>query len=210
LESVEIGFKAVICGHMALKYGSHWHEDRDYFFNTKEHREFLKRLKFELSSKQETETFLKHYTDKYDTPERPPSWMIFEIISLGATSKLFDNLKFRKDQKRISSNLEIPPEVCGSWLHSLTTLRNTCAHHSRLWNRHFPFTAAIPNRLKEQWANTDKLYDYIWILKNLLKAIHRDSEWLNNLKILLQEGTEVDKARMGFGTDWNSDSIWDD
>ena len=210
LESVEIGFKAVLCSHMALKYGSHWHEDKSVFIDAKQHKEFLRTLKFELSRKTDTETFLKHYTDKYDTPENPPSWMIIEVISLGATSKLFDNLNFRKDQKQISKNLDIPPEVCGSWMHSLTTLRNVCAHHSRLWNRHFPFTPAIPNRLKEEWTNTDKLYDHIWILKNLLKVIHQDAEWLNNLKILLQDATEVNKSKMGFETEWNSDSIWDD
>ena len=209
LESIEIAFRTVLCHHMSLKYGSHWYEDKNLFFDSSHHKEFLNRLKYEISKK-DSEAFIKHYSDKYATPKRPPAWMIIEIISLGASSKLYNNLNFRKDQKSISRQFNIPFDVCGSWMHSLTTLRNTCAHHSRLWNRHFAFTPAIPNSLRQEWNNTDKLYDHIWIIKELLKVIHRDSGWLKNLKFMLMEERAIDKSKMGFSDLWNSNQIWDD
>ena len=208
LESIEIAFKTVLCSYMALKYGPHWHENSDLFFDIKQHTDFLRTLKYEISRKTKTEAFIKHYSDKYSTPERPPAWMIIEIISIGATSKLFDNLKFRKDQKRISKYFKIHPDVCGSWMHSLTTLRNICAHHSRLWNRRFPFTPAIPNALKPEWSNTDKLYDYIWIIKELLLVIHQDSAWLDTLKYLFRERKTINNLKMGFSDAWESDAVW--
>jgi len=31
-------------------------------------------------------------------------------------------------------------------MHHLSTLRNLCAHHSRLWNREFTFTFKLPRQ----------------------------------------------------------------
>ncbi|WP_081779105.1 Abi family protein [Legionella sainthelensi] len=63
--------------------------------------------------------------------------MIVELLPIGTWSILYTNLKYRSDKKNISDTFKLSPIECGSCLHTLTYIRNLCAHNSRLWNRHF-------------------------------------------------------------------------
>ncbi|WGT25886.1 Abi family protein [Pseudomonas marginalis] len=38
-----------------------------------------------------------------------------------------------------------------SWLHTLTTIRNMCAHHSRLWNRELGIRPELPRKANFLW-----------------------------------------------------------
>ena len=46
-----------------------------------------------------TETFIKHYKQKYSDPENPPAWMSLEVATLSLLSKLFSNLKKGNEKK---------------------------------------------------------------------------------------------------------------
>ncbi|WP_420870571.1 Abi family protein [Legionella sainthelensi] len=57
-----------------------------------------------------------------------PSWMIVELLPIGTWSILYTNLKYRSDKKNISDTFKLSPIECGSCLHTLTYIRNLCAH----------------------------------------------------------------------------------
>ncbi|WP_442904879.1 Abi family protein [Gordonibacter sp.] len=48
----------------------------------------------------------------------------------------------------VSEKLGITAKVLESWLVTLNTVRNICAHHGRLWNRTLGTKPMIPNRKK--------------------------------------------------------------
>jgi len=49
-----------------------------------------------------------------------------------------------------------------SWLESLTSLRNHCAHHARVWNRAYPLKPATPQVMPNKWiTNFKKINDLI-------------------------------------------------
>jgi abortive infection bacteriophage resistance protein len=93
-----------------------------------------------------SEVFIKHYKSKYTAPERPPAWMSLEILSLGTLSKLFENLRISPEKKAVAAHFGLNAFVLESWMHTLSHVRNICAHHGRLWNRNsrrFPSCSKI-------------------------------------------------------------------
>ena len=65
--------------------------------------------------------------------------MLCELMSFGSL------LTFARGvaptlQQRVAGDFGLPDELFFSWLRSLYSLRNACAHHSRIWNREFGTT----------------------------------------------------------------------
>lgn len=205
IEAIEVAFRTRLCFFMAKSYGSHWYECSDLFIDLPKYNLFLNKLDGEINRSREL--FIKHYSERYSKPERPPAWMVIELMSLGTVSKLFRNIKDRKVRKMVAKRFEIPEKVLGSWILSLTFLRNFCAHHARIWNRQFS-PIAIPKSLRSSFETTRRFRDCVWCIKELLSTIHRDSSWGDELKMLLSESDFIDKKAMGFGENWFDDEVW--
>ncbi|WP_416208233.1 Abi family protein [Halomonas sp.] len=67
--------------------------------------------------------------------------------SLGSLSHRFDGLDQDRDRKTIARRFAVPHHVLASWLHTLTFIRNVCAHHFRLWNRELSIPPSWPKHL---------------------------------------------------------------
>ena len=100
LEKIEIALRTKIIYHFALAYGSHWHENPALYRDTPRFVNDISMLYKEVS--RSTETFIKHYKNKYDDSENPPAWMSLEVATLGLLSKLFSNLKKNPEKKIIT------------------------------------------------------------------------------------------------------------
>lgn len=59
----------------------------------------------------------------------------------------------KTDQKQIAKQYNLNYRVFCSWLHSLTYVRNICAHHGRLWDRRLSIKMMIPKQ--EGWKTVD-------------------------------------------------------
>lgn len=134
--------------------------------------------------------------------------MIAEILPLGTWSTIFANLADRKNQKIISQYFKLNETVMKSWLHTLTYLRNLCAHHSKLWDRSFRIKPLIAKDHEMHLKNNSRFCAQAAILKIFLNVISPDSNWSENLFALINEHTEINIARMGFSKDWHKDSFW--
>lgn len=124
-------------------------------------------------------------------------------------SKYFENLK-RTYQEIICEQLQISNiKTFRSWLTEINTLRNKCAHHSRIWNH----TTSNAISLKgtediEYFQNLDlsadarkKLYVHISILWYLVKTIGPSSKWINNIADLIDSKPAIESCpftSMGF------------
>ncbi len=98
------------------------------------------------------ERFIEQFSqdiNSYDEPALPPCWMLIELLSLGTWSIVYENLANRKDKKNIAQFFDLSPIELGSWLHALTYIRNLCAHHSRIWNRHFTVKPAVKSKYQK-------------------------------------------------------------
>lgn len=94
--------------------------------------------------------FIKNLKLNYDKPSFPPAWKTLKLASFGTLSMLYYNFSDKKSKKRIARQFNLPQhEVLESWMRSLRVLRNRCAHHSRLWNRHLPNAPQMNTTLRE-------------------------------------------------------------
>jgi abortive infection bacteriophage resistance protein len=190
IEKIEVAFRTKIVYEFSMVHGSHWYEDSNMYRDTFHFNKNINTVYEEIE--RSTETFIQHYKDTYSSPLNPPAWMNLEVVSMGLLSKLFANLKKGPEKKKVSREFGIAqPEILESWMHALANLRNTCAHHSRVWNRRFSICPQMPYNTLHTFLNNrniypNKLYAQLWIP-------HVDGNALKNYLLLLPPLSEQEK-----------------
>ncbi|WP_285352513.1 Abi family protein [Pseudomonas sp. ME-P-057] len=242
IERIEVAARAAISNHMAPQYGAHWYVEPRFFQRDYRHQALLDSIrskqdkarhdhlrecrridtsqapdarKGHLKSLRAKESYARHYALTYDTPELMPAWAAMEEITLGELSHLFKGLARDADKKGIARRLSLPGPLLQSWLHSLTTIRNICAHHARLWNRELGIRPELPKTVNFPWpAHLQKpgqharMFTVLSILNLLMRQVSPHTSWDRRLHELLGEFTEINLAAMGFPSDWQNDPFW--
>ena len=121
---------------------------------------------------------------------------------------IFSNLVDRENQKIICKHFGINYVVMESWLHTLTYLRNLCAHHSKLWSRNFTLKPLVANNYSQQLKKNSRFSAQAAILKIFLDVISPGSCWAKYLRMLVSDHPNIDVNKMGFSEDWVRDSFW--
>ena len=212
LERIEVSVRTNISNTYALDHGAHWHMDLSHFSDAIRHTRFIEDTKSRCSNS--NERFIVAYRNKYSRPELPPSWMVFETISFGAVASVYENLKGCDKKTEIARKFGTVPPILESWLKSMLFVRNTCAHHSRLWNRKIPLKPTIPVRKGKRFlehvdASTNKaLYGILSCIVFALQNINPTSSFKVRLKNLFNEYPEVNISWMGFPPNWEEEAIW--
>jgi abortive infection bacteriophage resistance protein len=209
IERIEVSVRAVWAYYMAHLHGTHAHLDSTL---AKKNVFWLKdKASLEKEVFRSDETFITHMRQTY-SESLPPVWASCEVMSLGLLSRWYENLGPMKTRSAIAGIYGLNESTLASWLRHLTVVRNTCAHHSRLWNRDFSVTPAMPGNkpsgLSAQWAaNSRKIYNSILIILHFLDQIATSHTWRNELKALIATHDPNLKA-MGFRADWQNLNIW--
>jgi abortive infection bacteriophage resistance protein len=96
----------------------------------------------------------------------------------------------------------------------VNTIRNICAHHSRLWNRELGNRPMIP-RLEEfpDWhlpvqIRNERLFGILTILKHSMNRIAPQSQWALRFHQFLADYPDIPIADMGFPENWDQSPIW--
>lgn len=212
----EVSMRTQFAHHVAMTHGAHAYLDQALFHDPLKHAKCLDRLKEQIEHSHEV--FIRHYLKKYSDPVLPPLWAACEVMSLGSLSTWFENLKARADRKRIADAYDLDEVTLASFLHHLTTLRNICAHHGRLWNRRFTVTTKVPRnrplpavRAFHQDGEAERrIFNSLTLLAHLMNVIAPGNDWLVRVRRLLEATPVVDPAAMGFPADWSSRPLWRD
>ena len=212
IEKIEIALRTKIVYEFSLNHGSHWYENADLYRNANRFVREISKVYEEVD--RSNETFIEHYNKKYATPENPPAWMSLEVVSMGLLSKLFSNLKKGGEKKKVTKEFGLSkPEILESWMHAFSNLRNTCAHHGRLWNRRFTAKPKIPYNttykfLTNRNIHVNKLYAQLCCINYISRIISPDTSFIVDLKQLIKTCPLVSMHEMGFPDDWEQESIW--
>ena len=108
-------------------------------------------------------------------------------------------------------------DILKNWMHGLSSLRNTCAHHSRVWNRRFtiglkfPYRTSHPFLSKQEVATIrdNKLFAYLSVILYLQQIISPDSSFRKKLLNLLDESPKLVVLKdMGFPENWREYTLW--
>lgn len=209
IERIEVSIRSNWAYEMAHRHGPHAYLDARLAGRQDRWQELVEKTRKEVE--RSDETFIQHLTDTYSEP-LPPIWAVCEVISLGILSQWFNNFAPSSTRGAIARVYGVDERVLASWLRHLTLLRNTCAHHSRLWNREFAILPMVPRSkpallASECISGSRKLYNSLVILLHLMDVISPRHLWRTRLKNLLgRQGISV--APMGFPAGWQHRAIW--
>lgn len=120
-----------------------------------------------------------------------PFWVAVEAWDFGTLSLYYQMLK-RRPQGWILARLGLHDvKAFISWLKELNTLRNRCAHHTRIWNQSSSNLIALPNgspyfqALNLNANALKRLYGLIAVIWLLLQRIEPDSQWIRQIADLI-------------------------
>ncbi|WNI14032.1 Abi family protein [Corynebacterium sp. Z-1] len=194
MERVEITMRTrigeIVCHPDPLAY-----EDPRLFRPTFNHSQWMSTARKRIARASRHNDAIKHYTAHYNG--RYPFWVLAEVLDFSDISRLFEGL-FANQQREISADLGFifslealstsqqrkvktkPP--LARWLEQLTVIRNTCAHHGRLWNKSFTPapTAALRtlpqfNELPE--SQSERLYGALLVMAHILRIASPGTSW---------------------------------
>lgn len=221
IERIEVAIRTQMIYNMALQYqDSHWQDNRSLFINPYYNKighlvdpfTDFQAIISKAKTARTPEVFIKHYTDNYHTPANPPSWMCLELLTIGELSHLYIGLKNNSDKKRIADFFDVHHTVFTSWLHTLTYVRNICAHHSRLWNRDLAIEPeklmkSVGKWISPQFQNNKRMFYFICVLKYLLLRANPNNSIKDKLEALFLKHPNVPIQFMGIPSDSNGDML---
>jgi len=243
IERIEVAVRASITDELCKLYGTHWYLNAEHFKTTYNHSRLIQTIqdkqkaalkdyarecaridrlatvdlnhKIVLKDKRKRENYARHYALTYNAPALMPAWAMLEELSFGDLSHMYEGLAKDKDKKKIARSFELYPPLLGSWLHTITVVRNICAHHARLWNRELgimPVNATIkgfcwPVYLDAAHQHTH-LSIVLSILTHMMKRINSQNTWRDQLFSLFKTFNEIPVSDMGLPAHWKEDDFW--
>ena len=220
-EKLEIAIRSRLVNATCLHWQQpHWFLDGTKFHPRFDHLRFIDQIERELGITYDpqtrqrilpsghAETFIGHYYTKYGDPYLPPFWMTAELLSFGALSKLFKGLGDPALKAAIASEFRVPAKILEKWLHSVSNLRNVCAHHSRLWNRVFSIPLPVAHKLQGIINAPDKIQGHLVVLVDLLDTLEPGHNLRSDFVTLLKRHPSIDPTAMGFASGWELARFW--
>lgn len=142
LAPIELAIRALL-GHELGKVDPCAHLDPSKLGATarrgRKHRTWLDRYESEVAKSRED--FVKHHHEKYGG--RLPVWVAVELLDWGSLAYLY-SFAPRDVQDAVADACKLRAPQLASWLKVLNLVRNTCAHHGRLFNRVHTITPKLP------------------------------------------------------------------
>lgn len=213
IERIEVAIRGSWAYALAHQGGPHAYLNVALYGNPAQFRKL--RAQLVESVRTSPETYVVHYRNKYTKPRLPPVWMIAEIMSFGQLSRWYANLASRPLRNQVAQPFALSEAVFVPLIRHLTTVRNTCAHHGRLWNRGFLIRPVMPMKpanlavtLAPPGQGPAKLYNTIVMLVFLLQQVEPGSTWKDEMKALLAAHPTTDLTAMGFPGHWDQRPLW--
>ncbi len=137
---------------------------------------------------------VKHYAQEKEPGifdySNTPIWVAVEYISFGKLSKMIELLANREPIRFLAQTLGVPLKELPETIRAFSVLRNMCAHHAQLWNRH---TAAhfpkIKRAIKDAQFSVEDKSPYMGVisLKHLLQRVKPSDSVVEEIENLLAE-----------------------
>lgn len=224
IERVEVAVRAALAAHLGV-LGPESYKDASNFRPSFDHATWLAVVFKRISRAAKHHPPIRHHSQKYTGV---PVWVLVDILDFADISILYDGLPAAAqwqiaralgidvDDSLLSGNQrnktrKNPP--LARWLQQLTIVRNTAAHHSRLWNKSFtPASTAALRTIQGLGSlptgQSEDLYGALLLIRQILRVAAPGSDWANKTRCLVEECLEVlpgrSAAEMGFPLSWKS------
>ena len=208
IEIIEVNFKSVYAYIFTQTYGADGYLNPDFFTSDTKHSEIIQKAEKQKQLRLPHEAYLKHFID--DLKQTVPFWAYVDLLTISDISFLY-SISEMDIQKSVASefglNMKTGREILGKFMHSMTIIRNLCAHGSRLFNRLFEQKPSLNKKelslLIKDNGNFDNshLYGFILIMRRLL-CDDDFSELKKDITNLTIKYPFVSMKYYGFRNDW--------
>jgi abortive infection bacteriophage resistance protein len=210
IEKIEIAVRSTIVNIASSMIGDpFWMSDGRNFIDQNRFNRTMSLIDNEL--RHTREDFIVHFKETY-SDAYPPAWILSEILPLGVMTNIYSNIKSKKIKKRISQTFGLQIDPFESWLTIITVTRNSCCHHSRVWNKVYSIRATLPNHMSRPWISlpTDclRIYFTICVIKYFLDIISPNNDMLTKMRWLFVDFPEIDLNALGFPKGWEMEPLW--
>ena len=211
LECIEVSLKSVYAYEFTKVYGPTGYLDASHFTDAVQHSNTLQKIEEQKNKRHPHEAYLKHFMD--DLGQDIPLWACVDLMTISDISFLY-KISEEPIKKAVASHYGLTKNtghlILGGFIHSMTIIRNLCAHGSRLFNRLFEQKPSLNK--KEQTlliVNSDgtkdnaHLYGFILVMRRLLTA-DEFTEFKQRLILLTKKYPFVSMKYYGFRNDWKT------
>lgn len=206
LERIEKSFKCKMSHSLCMaKNDAHWYLNKDLFESEEKYLGIINTITENVDKSKELSIY--HYKETYSQPTLPPIWTILEILSFGQCCHIYNSLK-KEYRNKIARSFGENDKFISNWMLCSSTLRNHCAHYSRLWNRNLTYFPKINHKLYKKYFNLENnnIYNHLVILQILLNKINPTSSWLEKLEELINQ-YKINVKKMGFPDNWKENFL---
>ena len=168
LEKTEITLRTRLAHYLALNYGPDSFYNQNLFTNQNDYK-MLQDAFDKEKNRNARDPQIVHHNQNY--AGFFPIWVIVEFLSFNTLSKFYNSL-IPSVKKRIAGEYyNLNEEFLSSWLHTVSVLRNICAHYGFLYCRKYTSKPKLGNYFNP-WSNkdNDKLMAQLLVLRKLSGA----------------------------------------
>lgn len=210
MEKIEISIRTHIAYASNGSEGGYWFTNPEHFRNKSSHAYLLRKIKSDVehSDNDAIMSFRSKYSNEF-----PPCWLTLEATSMGTLGVIYDEMAEGALKSRIASYYGLDSSTFNSWFKHLIYIRNYCAHHNRLWNKHFTSRPRLPEKTGNPFADVKyesvgTVYYTLCIIKYLQNTVKPDNAFARRVRNLIDNFPVIDARLMGFPGGWKSDPFW--
>lgn len=178
IETIEVQMKSVYAYEFTKVYGPLGYLDAARFSNQEKYQEIMEKADRQKRQRLRHEAYLKHFIN--ELRQEIPLWAYVDLLTISDISFLYTILERPLKitvARRFGLTMNRGPEILGHYMHSMTIIRNLCAHGSRIYNRLFEQKPSLNKREQELLIRRDDgtmdnahFFGFFLIMKRLLPA----------------------------------------
>ncbi|MCM1056097.1 MAG: Abi family protein [Firmicutes bacterium] len=209
LEVIEVQMKSVYVYEFTKVHGPTGYLDESFFTNKAKHKEIIDKADQQKTQRLPHEAYLKHFVNELQ--QDIPLWAYVDLFTISDISFLYSiSEQPIKDAVACTFGLTMSKgaSILGNYMHSMTILRNLCAHGSRIYNRLFEQKPSLNKKEKnlliknkDGQIDNSHLYGFVLVMKRLLSS-DNFTEMKNSIISLTKKYPFVRMDYYGFRNDW--------
>ena len=177
IEIIEVHIKSIFAYEFVKVHGPTGYLNDFFFTDKNKHKEIIDKANTQRKLRLQHEAYLKHFTIN-DVNQDIPFWAYVDLLTISDISFLY-SISEKNIQDSVAHSFSLTmnrgADILGRYLHSMTIIRNLCAHGSRIYNRLFEHKPSLNKREKALLIKNSKgeidnshFYGFLLVMRRLL------------------------------------------
>jgi abortive infection bacteriophage resistance protein len=209
IEIIEVHIKSIYAYEFTKLHGATGYLDSAFFTNESKHKEIINKANLQAERRLPHEPYLKHFIN--DLKQDIPLWSYVDLLTISDISFLY-SISEPIIKNAVAGDFGFTMNkgalILGGHMHSMTIIRNLCAHGSRIYNRLFEQKPSLNKKeksllIRDEHGQIDNshFYGFLLVMRRLLQT--KDFKEMKQSIITLND--KYPFVRMdyyGFRDDW--------